>query len=163
MYHCVYRILKILTNFNRAEFVELERLMIWDFYVLFPERVYEIRLGPKEKEIKTTIKTFINKTNNPYLDNIDSKNLFDRVKPYQLNALKCLSSYGLINTDYRSTNRVSLGSGLDFSDDALNLIRLSSKEKNVISLMVLQFFGMPLYGAGGLKDRSGLIEYKYDA
>jgi hypothetical protein len=36
LYHAVYRMLQLLTHFNKKEYVEVDRLRIWDFYVLFP-------------------------------------------------------------------------------------------------------------------------------
>ena len=33
------------------DILELDRLRIWDFYLLFPSKVYEIRLGNDFKEI----------------------------------------------------------------------------------------------------------------
>ena len=50
LYHCIYRIIHILMRLEENDILELDRLRIWDFYLLFPSKVYEIRLGNDLKE-----------------------------------------------------------------------------------------------------------------
>ena len=59
LYHTAYRIIQLLTYFKRGESVEIERLRIWDYYLLFPIEMQRIKFSLNEKEIKEHIKTFI--------------------------------------------------------------------------------------------------------
>jgi len=55
LYHSVYRMLQILTHFDKNDYVETERLRIWDFYLLFPDKINTIKLKNTEKDIKDLI------------------------------------------------------------------------------------------------------------
>jgi len=62
LYHTVYRMLHILTKFDKSDFVEVDRIRIWDFYILFPEKIYGIKLKREEVDIKELIKRFVKKS-----------------------------------------------------------------------------------------------------
>ena len=54
------------------------------------------------------------------------------------------------------------------SKESLNLYtesvgNLSSREKNIITIVTSNFYDISLFGGDGLKQRSNLIESKYDA
>lgn len=163
LYHSVYRMLQILTHFKRDEFVETERLRIWDFYLLFPEKIVSIKLKRTETDIKELIKSYIKKDNNPYNLLLDDRKVFEKIKPFQLGALKCLASYGIINKDYLTLNRVTIISKDILSTYSSKFEPLSIRESNAISLLTSHFYLMSLYGVYGLKDRTQLLESKYDA
>jgi hypothetical protein len=163
LYHSVYRMLQILTYFNRNEYVETERLRIWDFYLLFPDKISNIKLKATEKEIKDLIKAYIKKSDNPYEVLLDNRKMFEKVKPYQLGALKCLASYGIIDKNFLTSNRVTIISKDILADYSSKFAPLSPKETNAIHLLTSHFYYMSLYGEFGLKDRTKLLESKYDA
>lgn len=163
LYHSVYRILQILTYFNRNDYVEVDRLRIWDFYLLFPEKVNTIRLKRDEDDIKQLIKTYVRAENNPYEQVIDNRKMFEKIRPYQLTAIKCLASYGIVDKNFLSTNRVTIISKNLMSDYLQKFEPLSSKERNVISLLTSHFYLMSMFGSDGLKARTKLMESKYDA
>lgn len=163
MYHCVYRLVSILSYFNRGDYVEIERLRIWDYYLLFPQELKKIRLRRDEKEIKLLITDLINAQNTPYNKFIDNRKMFEKVRSYQMNALKCMASYGIINADFISTNRITKLSMELFEKYKEKFEPMRELEKNVIKLMTSHFYFMSLYGEYGLKQRTGLLEFKYDA
>ncbi|WP_286856452.1 ABC-three component system middle component 5 [Sphingobacterium sp. UBA7625] len=163
LYHSVYRMLQILTHFKRDEYVETERLRIWDFYLLFPDKISSIKLKRSENDIKELIKTHIRKENNPYDLLLDTRKIFEKIKPFQLGALKCLASYGIINKDYLALNKVTIVSKDILATYSSKFEPLSVKESNAISLLTSHFYYMSLYGVDGLKDRTQLLESKYDA
>lgn len=163
LYHSVYRFLQILTYFNRNEYVEIERLRIWDFYLLFPDKISNIKLKKEEKDIKDIIKLYIKKDDNPYELLLDNRKMFEKIKPYQLGALKCLASYGIIDKNYLTTNRVTIISKDVLVNYTSKFEPLSPKESNAIHLLTSHFYLMSLYGVNGLKERTKLLESKYDA
>ena len=163
LYHSVYRMLQILTRFDRNDYVEIERLRIWDFYLLFPDKISSIRLKNTEKDIRELIKIHIKKSNNPYELLLDNRKIFEKIKPYQLGALKCLASYGIIDKNYLNTNRVTIISKQILSTYSSKFEALSPKEANAISLLTSHFYLISLYGENGLKERTQLLESRYDA
>ena len=159
-YHCLYRIITILVYY-KGETLELERLRIWDFYVAFPREISSIRFGTKPED--RAIKKLFPFKENPYEKIINPKKLFDRMQPYQVNALKTLASLGIINKDFLKLNQIIfLDKGM-LKEFYKEFEELPEREKNIIKIMTSYFHQMPLYGEKGLKSRTNLIEHRYDA
>lgn len=162
LYHTAYRMIQLLAYFTRGEAVEVERLQIWDYYLLFPIEIQRIKLSIEEKDIKGYIKEYITKgeKENPYEIILDSRKMFEKIRPYQTTALKSLASYGIINIDYITTNMVTPISEKIILEHSPDFEPLSIKEQNTIKLLTSHFYLMPLKT---LKEKTNLIEYKYDA
>ena len=158
LYNCVFRMLQLLHHMKYEE-VELDRLRIWDFYLAFPKEAQKISFPLSLAELK---KIFKRKEDNPYEDLVDSKKIIERMKSYQLAALKYLASYGFIEKEALSKNVVKKTNKELPADLKKAIGDLSIEKENIIKL-VLGFWDLPLYGPHGLKARTGLIEFKYDA
>lgn len=159
-YHCLYRIITILDYFSGEE-LEVERLRIWDFYLAFPREVSFIRFGTDKEDRE--VKKIFPKKNNPYESLINPKKLFERMQPYQINALKTLASIGIINKDFFKLNLINEIDKNLLKDFSKEFEELSTREQNIVKIMTSYFYRMPLYGNKGLKDRTHLIEHRYDA
>lgn len=157
IYNCVFRILQLLSHMKQEE-VEVDRLRIWDFYLTFPNEARNISYPATLSELKSIFKK---KAPNPYEDLIDSKRIIERMKSYQLSALKYLASYGLIDSTLLAKNIVRRTIKEIPSELSSKFNELTIEKQNVIKLIV-GFWELPLYGKYGLKDRTGLIEFKYD-
>jgi len=157
IYNCVFRMLQLLTAMKQHE-VELDRLRIWDFYLTFPNEARKIKFPTALSELK---KVFKQKDENPYEDLIDAKKIIERMKPYQIEALHCLASYGLIEAKSLSKNLI-VRTEKELPQELLeNFENISTEKLNIIKL-VIGFAELPLYGQMGLKYRTGLIEFRYD-
>jgi hypothetical protein len=149
--------LQLLTAMKQHE-VELDRLRIWDFYLTFPNEARKISFPAALSELK---KVFKQTKENPYEDLIDAKRIIERMKPYQISALHCIASYGLIDAKSLS-KKVVVRTEKELPQELLaNFEDISDEKLNVIKL-VIGFAELPLYGQMGLKYRTGLIEFKYD-
>jgi hypothetical protein len=149
--------LQLLTAMKQQE-VELDRLRIWDFYLTFPNEARKIKYPTALSELK---KIFKQKEENPYEDLIDTKRIIERMKPYQMSALHCIASYGLIDAKLLSKNKVAR-TEKELPQELLSKFGDISVEKANVIKLVIGFSELPLYGQMGLKDRTGLIEFKYD-
>jgi hypothetical protein len=89
--------------------------------------------------------------------------MFEKIKPYQITALKCLASYGVIDKSYLKENKVTIVSKEVVENYSLKLEPLSIQEQNLINLLTSHFYLMSLFGENGLKERTKLLESKYDA
>lgn len=162
LYHCIFRVLHLLNNIKKEDVLEVDRIRIWDFYLLFPEKIHEIRLKQDEKTIRQIRKQLIKITNNPYEKINNNKKIFERLNQYQISALNCIASYGIISKDNLILNKVSI-INKDILDDYISkVIDVSQSQTNVISLLTTYFYDISLFGSDGLKSRSNLIESKYD-
>lgn len=161
-YHAIYRMIRFLTHYKHTEFIELDRLRIWDFYFLFPQQVHKISLTKNEENIRELRKNFIKQKNNPYNQVFDNKKIFEKLRPYQLTALQCLASYGIIDKTLLKENRVSIISDSLLKKYHAEFEPLSYTEQNVIALMTLHFSDISLFGPNGLKSRTKLMQSRYD-
>lgn len=158
LYHCVFRLLQVLEHMKHKE-VEVDRLRIWDFYLTFPNEARHISFPMELKELKRVFKS---KEANPYEDLIDAKRILQRMKSYQVAALKCLASYDLIDADELNKGYVKRTT-INIPDEIQErIVQLNTEQENVLKL-VIGFNELPLFGKTGLKDRTGLIDFKYDA
>lgn len=162
-YHAIYRFIRLLTHFKYSESIEIDRLRIWDFYLLFPDQVHTISLKQDEEGIRDLRKRFVKQKNNPYNEVFDNKKVFEKLKPYQMTALQCLASYGLINKELLKDNRVSIISEKILAEYNEKFEALTYTEQNVIALMTLHFSTISLFGTDGLKSRTKLMVSKYDS
>ncbi|MBZ9629802.1 hypothetical protein LB465_03340 [Salegentibacter sp. LM13S] len=143
--------------------IEIERIRIWDFYFLFPSKIHEIRLKQSESDIRVLRKQFIKDSKNPYEEIFENRKIFEKIKPYQLAALNCIASYGIIDKSFLDQQRISIINKEILTEFVNNFEELPAKEKNVISLMTSHFNQISLFGTDGLKSRTNLLESKYDA
>ncbi len=158
MYHSVYRMIQLLSNL-KEDYVKLERLRIWDYYLAFPNEMAKIKYERSSNDIQNLFP----KKYNPYEVVVDGKIIFEKMRAYQLTAIKTLASHGLIEKDYLTHNRVTKIDKTLFENVLQNFEPLSVREDNIIKIMTTYFYKMPLYGEKGLKDRTNLLEYRYDA
>jgi hypothetical protein len=162
LYHTAYRMIQLLTYFKRGESVEIDRLRIWDYYLLFPIEIQRIKFSVEEKEIKNYISQYITKgeKTNSYEIILDSRKMFEKIKPYQMAALKSLASYGIINLDYFTSEKVMAISENILIEHAPLFDPLSITEQNAIKLLTSHYYLMSLRT---LKEKTNLTEYRYDA
>lgn len=163
LYHTIFRLLHFLNKFENNSIIEIERIRIWDFYLLFPSKIHEIRLKQGESDIRQLRKQFIKDSKNPYEKISENRKIFEKIKPYQLAALNCIASYGIIDKSFLNQQRISIINKEVLSEFVKNFEDLPAKEKNVIALMTGHFNQISLFGTDGLKSRTNLLESKYDA
>ena len=163
IYHGVYRILHILERLEDCEILELDRLRIWDFYLLFPYKTYEIRLGKNYKEIISFRKQYIKKDTNLYDSIYDGRKLLERLRPYQMGALNCLASYGILDSGQLLNNdKVKITDKVKLMELTQHIGKLTNEENNVLSWLCTFFRTFPMKGVNGFKSRTKLLISKYD-
>jgi len=150
--------LQILEHMKRVD-VEVDRLRIWDFYLTFPNEARKISFPMDLKDLK---KVFRSKDPNPYEDLIDAKRILLRMKSYQVAALKCLASYDLIDQDELSNGYVKRTDNAIPKEISEKINELTIEQENILKL-VIGFTELPLFGKSGLKSRTGLLDFRYDA
>ena len=158
LYNCIFRLLLILSRIKEAE-VEVEKMLIWDYYVAFPNRVSQISFP---QELRSQYAKIFKDKKNPYDEVLDDVKIFSKMRTYQTEALRCLAAYGLIDSDLLLKSRVKRTEKL--LPDALQkrIAEVPIRLRNVITLIESPFTELSLYGAKGFKFRTKLIDYKYD-
>jgi hypothetical protein len=97
---------------------------------------------------------------NPYRNPIGARKVFTDVEKILDPSLGCLEAAGLIVIDESTYVRRTK----NFLPEKLasSCQRLSGEESFFFTNCLKPLLAMSLLGAGGLKDRSGLMEYRYD-
>ena len=147
IYNCIFRMLQLL-SYTKEEEIAFDKLRIWDFS--FPADLRYL----KEKIFKDR--------NNPYEEISNPKGIFDRMQTYQLSAIKCLASYGFVDSKQLSKNKVKKTGKEVPKELLLQLNNPRTESKNIIKLVTSDFLNLPLLGKEGLKARTGLLNFKYD-
>ena len=155
-YHCAYRSLLLLTKTSRNA-VEVDRMRIWDFYFVFPTAVKEVVMPRDLWSFKD-----IPDDANPYEEIVDPQRIFTRMQPYQASAFRYLAAYGLIDSDKLSENEIKRTAKRIPVALLTNMRELDQQQEHIVKLISGPFSGFNLYGPGGLKARTKLLDFRYD-
>lgn len=156
VYHTIFRILQITEKSNIE--LEVDKIRILDFYLVFPVELLEIRSFPGFRKYEK----YLNAEKNPYEKIIDRKRLFLKMESIQISAIRTLISYGLIDANEYKKGIVRR-TVLSLSQTLQKRINDANNENsNLIKLLTGPLASMNLYGHLGLKERTNLIEFKYD-
>ena len=161
-FNTIYRMLHILSHFDTEKYVEVERMRIFDYYLLFPHRAHKIRLKPGEGEFRVHLKRFVSSKVNPCHTITNDRRLLERLRPYQMIALSHIASYGLISPEHLLNQQVKVADPDKLRDVISRLEKMEGIEGNVLSWLCLCFRTTPINGVFGLKYRTNLLESKYD-
>lgn len=162
LYHSIYRIAHIIQKMEEGKSWEIDRVRIWDFYLLYPVQLNHVSLKQDESEIREARKLLkLKETSFDYKGDI--RKLFEWIKPFQISALGCLVSCGILNKEAFETGYVLVASQEKLNAFVEQAGALSIQESNILSFLSLLFGGMSLTGVYGMKYRTKLLESKYDA
>jgi hypothetical protein len=153
-YHCIYRTL-LITDRYQPRVIELERMRIWDFYLVFPAETRRISFPSQMSVYKRTL------PRNAYEELAEPHLIFTRMQPFQMQAYRSLSAFGLLSSEQLVKNRIVRTNKAIPSAIRSRFTEIGEPETYVLSLAG-QFHSFPLYGKNGLKARTKLLEYKYD-
>lgn len=157
IYHCIFRVLRVLTRLPLNEY-EINKIRIIDFYLIFPDLLQNVRF-PRQA---TKYKAHFSNISKSYERIGNQHRIFAQLEPYQKAALRCMASYNLLDTKLLKDNKILLHSEI-IPTKLLDCIKISNeKEPDLINFLTGPFFEVDLYGDGGLKARTKLLEYRYD-
>jgi hypothetical protein len=156
IYHCIYRMIFILKKIKTDEPIEIDRLRIIDFYLVFPYLISEIKFPRETSGIKKSFlpySTKYRKVTNKFVT-------FQTMKPLQDQAIDYLCLKGYIYYSHEEMVAPTL---------LINSFNAPLRDfyfKDVPEVVEQKLFNFILnynfYGKDGLKDRTSLMEFKYD-
>jgi len=155
-YHCVYRLITITESIRALEF---GKLRILDFYLCFPAEVAEIELPSTHREIRPTARGAKNKFRGP----VSSLRTFRDLEAIQRAAARLLAASNVFDTDKLEVGMVERTDWIPPENlVATEQQLLASASPELTTYILTQLGSLPLGGSGGLKQRTGLMEYRYD-
>jgi hypothetical protein len=154
-YHCTLRFIALLTAVRR---IDVEKARILDYYLAFPSAILSMRL-PAELN---TARPMLRRLKNIYRDPIAEQRTFAEMRHVQLSALNCLAASEIIDADELSNGIVERSKHALPGELEEAVQQFAADEGEVIELLTSKIADIPTAGPNGLKDRSGLLEYRYD-
>lgn len=158
VHNCVYRFLLMLESMSPSS-VRLDSLRMADYYLLYPHLIMQI--SPLPKELLKYKKHFKNILN-PYPGKTDLRMIFYSLEPIHKAVIARLLAKGLLDIDAFASiiierTSTALPDSLisRIKDDELQDMPWFHAVINVITRLETS-------GPTGLKNRSGLMEFRYD-
>jgi hypothetical protein len=155
--HTLLRVSTIIF-FLKKRSIEKDRLRLFDFILSNPSFIPQMSLGKDVQKEKNYFKIYENKYRV-----FDARNLFESMRPIQDAVF-----YNLVGMEV--LEEIEYGAWFEMKPDILpgGLKEIIVSSGGSVSFDVIDFLNTVLsevefLGAKGLKDRSGLMEHRYDA
>ena len=157
-YHSLFRMMQLVLCDESKRF-EIDRLRILDFYLLFPQELNRFTFTRdlfSHRKLGKSLSGHYGRLQNPH-------RIFHQLESLQISALYSLAAYDLVDAEQLKTKRLVVRTDAQIPElfEKRVHFRIES-QRELVELLVIHFDGIPLHGPGGLKDRSGLLEYRND-
>ena len=154
-YHCLFRMIALIDHVDE---IEIDKARILDFYLTFPSLVSKIRMPLSYKFIKKVANNYSNDYRNP----IGLTSTFRDMHQIQMAAIRCLAATGLIELA-ELDKKIIKRTDKEIPDGLLLSMRdFLNTKKDIYIFIISTLSKFHLTGKDGLKDRTSLMEYRYD-
>jgi hypothetical protein len=157
--HTVFRVLRLRPLISKRGSLHRDHVRILDFYLLFPFRIGDIRLMPRHRKYKGLAKRFPE----PYGELPDDQSLFSRMELIQKAAMESLAKKNLIDPDKWVVGEVAATETKIPAELSSRVEQRNQEQKGLLELLDSLAGEYSLLGSDGLKSRTGLLEFRYDA
>ena len=160
-YHAVFRFLRLHLACDFSAKLPFDTLRILDFYLLFPFRLQAMKLFANDTGWRKISKTYEDRA--PYGAMPEDSTVFARMEPFQRAAAASLVRSGYLSPDAWNTNEVQFMPETLPPGFAERCSALNAQMTDMIDVLCQIKSRYPLGGRHGLKDRTSLLEYRYDS
>ncbi|TPO09884.1 ABC-three component system middle component 5 [Mesorhizobium sp. B1-1-5] len=160
-YHAVFRFMRLHLACDISARLPFDTMRILDFYLLFPFRVQAMKLFSSDTGWRKISKSYENRA--PYGAMPDDSTIFARMEPFQRAAAASLVHSGHLASDAWDLNEVKFTTHALPATVSVRCSELNTHMKDVVDILCQIKARYPLGGRDGLKDRTGLLEYRYDS
>ena len=155
--HGMYRMLRLLHVIPEKQ-INWDSYRILDFYYLFPHLLDKVRLPQNLTKKK---KQFV-RLRSPYTHVPSPKQFL-----FQMEGIHEAISRALATRDFISMpqldERIVARTARPLPDALLDSFELAESDRDLVDLLGKDLGVLPLSGQNGLKQRTGLLEHRYDA
>lgn len=154
-YHCIFRAL-IITNSLKT--LELSKLRLIDFFLMFPSELKNITLPRGHSRARRIAGQYTNQYHGP----VSRNQTFRDMQHIQSAAYSTLAASEIFEPTSYSKDIISRTT-LAIPNDLQTALTLAEKrDEALLEYLLGDFASVPLQGANGLKAKTGLMEYRYD-
>lgn len=160
-YHAAFRILRLWKGCSIVDTTHFDMLRILDFYLLFPFRIQNMSLFSEDRAWRRISKAY--EDWKPYGELPDDVSIFSRMEPFQRAAVTSLAKAGFMSLEAWQNNQIEFLEVELPANISVRCSELNGAMHDVIAILCAMRERYPLLGRNGLKDRSGLLEFRYDS
>jgi hypothetical protein len=159
-YHAAFRFLRLHLACDMKVRVPFDTIRILDFYLLFPFRLQSMKFFDEDKGWRKVSKSYGEQA--PYGTMPNDTTVFSRMETFQRAAASSLVISGYLAPDAWDHNEVQFTKEVIPDVLRLRCSELNTRMRDVMEILCQLGTRYPLGGRDGLKDRTGLLEYRYD-
>lgn len=160
-FHAVFRLLRLHPLIKEHGPLPRDHVRILDFCLLFPVRIRDFRLSPKHQKYKKLAEEYAHSS--PYGEQPDAPLIFGRMEPMQIAALETLAFRSFIDLAALQMDQTKVTAQRIPEEIASRTAELNAEQTDLIEFLGVLASEYTLSGENGLKARTGLVEYRYDA
>lgn len=160
-FHAVFRSLRLRPIIQKHGPLHRDHVRVLDFYLLFPFRIEGIRLAPKHRKYRKLAEDY--EAKKPYGNQPEDRSVFGRMEHMQLTALDTLAKKNLIVPERWADGEVSATATSIPVPLGPRVEEANAQEADLLAFLEVLVTYYEFLGPNGLKDRTKLLEARYDA
>lgn len=160
-YHAAFRFFRVHLACDLSGGLPFDMLRILDFYLLFPFRLQSMRFYSDDTGWRLVSRSYEDRA--PYGAMPDDSSIFARMEPFQRVAAVSLVHNGYLSAESWSVNEIQFTKKALPASVATRCAELNARMEDIVDILCQLKSRYPLGGRNGLKDRTGLLEYRYDS
>jgi hypothetical protein len=160
-FHAVFRFLRLRILFSASNGLSRDHSRILDFYLLFPFLIRTIRLAQKHQKYKRLSGEYA--FLKPYGEQPDGSVMLQRMGPLQSAALETLASQSYIDIQALQHDVVAATAREIPTQISERIAILNDTQNDLLEFLSVLATEYVILGGNGLKARTGLMEFRYDA
>jgi hypothetical protein len=158
VFHAIFRFLRLKLHRNISE-IEIDKLRILDYYLLFPWRASSIKLAQADLKVRRIAKRL--ECRSDYATLPTGETLLERMKAAQVAALQTMAQDGALSP-HQLRNGIAQFQRFSLPNDLKERISQRNADEADTMEIVDVLSQYKLLGVDGLKGRTSLLEHRYD-
>jgi hypothetical protein len=159
-YHAAFRFMRLHLACDISDRLPFDFLRILDFYLLFPFRLQSMKFFSDDMGWRRVSRSYEDQA--PYGMMPDDNSVFERMEPFQRVAATSLVYSGHLDSGAWDANEIQFTKD-DLPESVMaRCAELNARMADIVGILCQLKSRYPLSGRDGLKDRTGLLEYRYD-
>ena len=155
-HHAAFRMLLLTDELKTVDFPKLQ---ILDFYFAFPGQMQHARLLRDQGFLRKLSETL----HNPYHGPVNAGQSFKDMRHVQEAAARALVAAGLFDSEQFQVGIASRTTRALPELVSQGLQAARARANDLVEVLTVGLASIPTTGPDGLKARTGLLEYRYDA
>lgn len=160
VFHTEFRFLRLRRLMSSDAPWHYDQLRIADFYLLFFFRLSDVRLSPKHRSLRKLARE---RSSRRYENQPDDQLVFSRMERIQLAAIDTLVAKEFFDANFFKNEFLVETAQREPESLSIRVELINTQEAEIMEALQSLVTEYDLLGPDGLKARTGLLEYRYDA